>query len=308
MKLRGGTKRTSKSSDNNDFTTPILTIPSKGPGNCFVHGFLINTPVSFLVDTGADVTVVRSDIWDGAEGGELDVWKGTERLVDASGNLMRVMGTKVASIRLGGEGEFTHPVIVVDKLPMEALLGMDFILQNGCILDPAAGKIRVRSKPGMTLPLQSNVPRCDAAKLCTTACVSLKETIKIPPLHEVEVNGTFTGELEPGPWLRESSGVPKRTVHVANAIVIPRNGMVTMRLMNSSCEPVTVYHGDLIARMELLKSSEVVTIGCLSTEESLQSTDTHTPQITPEKEKKLWEIVQGMQNSVHKRGRGCLIC
>ena len=146
----------------------------------------------------------------------------------------------------------------------------------------------------MTLPLQSKVPRCDAAKLCTTACVALKETVKIPPLHEVEVNGTFTGELEPGPWLIESSGVPKKTVHVANAIVIPRNGMVPVRLMNSSCEPVTVYHGDLIARMELLKSSEGVTVGCFSTEESMQSTDTHTPQITPEKEKKLWEIVQGM--------------
>ena len=72
--------------------------------------FLINTLVSFLVDTGPDVTVVRRDIWDGAEGGEPDVWKGMERLVDASGNLMRVMGT---SIRLG-EGEFTHPVIVTN--------------------------------------------------------------------------------------------------------------------------------------------------------------------------------------------------
>ena len=51
---------------------------------------------------------------------------------------MRVMGT---SIRLG-EGEFTHPVIVVDRLPMEALPGMDFILQNSCILDPAAGTSR----------------------------------------------------------------------------------------------------------------------------------------------------------------------
>ena len=102
LETEGGTRHTSISSDDNDFTTPILTIPSKGPGNCFVHGFLINTPVSFLVDTGADITVVRSDIWDGAEGGVLDAWKGTERLVDASGNLMRVMGTKVTSIRLGG--------------------------------------------------------------------------------------------------------------------------------------------------------------------------------------------------------------
>ena len=37
---------------------------------------------------------------------------------------MRVMETKVTSIRLG-EGEFTHPVIVVGRLPVEALLGMD---------------------------------------------------------------------------------------------------------------------------------------------------------------------------------------
>ena len=107
-------------------------------------------------------------------------------------------------------------------------------------------------------------------------------------------NGAFTGELESGPWLIEYSGVPKKTVHVANDIVIPRNGMVPVRLMNSSCEPVAFYQGDLIARMELLKSSEGVTIRCLSTEESMQSTDTHTPQITSEKEKTLWEIVQSM--------------
>ena len=73
---------------------------------------------------------------------------------------MRVMGKKVASIRLG-DGEFTHPVIVVEGLPMEALLGMDFILKNGCVLDPAAGKIVVRSKPGMTLPVQGKAPKCD---------------------------------------------------------------------------------------------------------------------------------------------------
>ena len=137
----------------------ILIIPSKDPGNCFVQGYLANIPVSFLVDTGADVTVVRSDVWEGTEGGELDAWEGMERLIDASGHPMRVMGMKVTSLRLG-DGEFTHPVIVVEGSPMEALLGMDFILQNGCVLDLAAGKIVVRSKPGKTLPLQGKAPKC----------------------------------------------------------------------------------------------------------------------------------------------------
>ena len=98
----------------------ILIIPSKGPGNCFVQGYLADIPVSFVVDTGADVTVVRSDVWEGTEGGELDAWEGRERLIDASGYPMRVMGMKVTSLRLG-DGEFTHPVIVVEGSPMEAL-------------------------------------------------------------------------------------------------------------------------------------------------------------------------------------------
>ena len=47
---------------------------------------------------------------------------------------------------------------------MEALLGMDFILQNGFVLDPTAGKIVVRSKPGITLQLQGKAPKCDTVK------------------------------------------------------------------------------------------------------------------------------------------------
>ena len=200
----------------------ILTIPSKGPGNCFVQGYLANIPVSFLVDTGADVTVVRSDVWGETEGGELDAWEGTERLIDASGHPMRVMGMKMTSIRLG-DGEFTHPVIVVEGLPMEVLLGMDFILQNGCVLDPAEGKIIVRSKPGMTL--QGKTPKCYIVKKRTTTCVTLKNTIsRIPPFHEVDVSGVVVGDLEQGPWLIDSTGLSKKAIQVANALVVPKNG------------------------------------------------------------------------------------
>ena len=103
----------------------ILTIPSKGPGNCFVQGYLANIPVSFLVDTGADVTVVRSEVWGETEGRELDACEGTERLIDASGHPMRVMGIKMTSIRLG-DGEFTHPVIVVEGIPNGGALGDGF--------------------------------------------------------------------------------------------------------------------------------------------------------------------------------------
>ena len=61
---------------------------------------------------------------------------------------MKVIGMKEVIITLG-EGEFTRAV--VDDLPMEALLGMDFILLNECILDPAKGRMEIRSKQGMTV-------------------------------------------------------------------------------------------------------------------------------------------------------------
>ena len=272
----------------------VLTIPSKGPGNCFIQGYLANVPVSFLVDTGADVSVVRRDVWEESEGGELDAWGGTEKLIDASGHPMRVVGMKVASIRLGN-GEFTHPVIVVEGLPMEALLGMDFIVLNGCVLDPAEGKIVVRSKPGMTLPLEGKAPKRDQVKKYTTACITLRNTIKIPPLHEVDVCGLVGRDLEQGPWLIDSTSMSKKAaIQVANALVIPKNGTVPVRLMNSSCEAITVYCGDSLARMELLKSSEGVTVGSLTMEECGEPfcTKPTKSRITPEKEEKLWEIAQ----------------
>ena len=209
-------------------------------------------------------------------------------LIDASGHPMRVMGMKMTSIRLG-DGEFTHPVIVVEGLPMEALLGIDFILQNGCVLDPAEGKIIVRSKAGMTLTLQGKTPKCYIVKKRTTACVTLKNTIRIPPFHEVDVSGVVVGDLEQGPWLIDSTGLSKKAIQVANALVVPKNGTVPVRLMNSSRQPVTVYRGDSLARMELLKSSEGVTIGSLTTV-SISTTSL----ITPEKEAKLWDLSQRM--------------
>ena len=72
-----------------------------------------------------------------------------------------------------------------------------------------------------------------------------------------------------GPRLIDSTNVSKKAVQVANARVISKNG--TISVMNSSSQPVTVHSGDSLAKMELLKSSGGVAIGCLSTEECCES-------------------------------------
>ena len=64
----------------------------------------------------------QAGLWDEVEGCELVPWSGQERLVSASEESLNVKGARNAVIRLGKE-EFHHPEIVVDKLPMEVLLG-----------------------------------------------------------------------------------------------------------------------------------------------------------------------------------------
>ena len=54
-----------------------------------------------MLDTGADVSVFRQDIWDEVEGCALVPWSGQERLVSASGESLNVKGARNAVIRLG---------------------------------------------------------------------------------------------------------------------------------------------------------------------------------------------------------------
>ena len=71
-----------------------------------------------------------------------------------------------------------------------------------------------------------------------------KNTIK-NPFHEVDVCVIFVGNLEHGPWLIDSTNVSKKADQVTNALIVPKNGTVPVRLVNSSSQ----LGGDSLARM-----------------------------------------------------------
>ena len=41
----------------------VLTIPGTNSNSCFLSGYLSNRPVCILLDNGADVSVIRHDVW-----------------------------------------------------------------------------------------------------------------------------------------------------------------------------------------------------------------------------------------------------
>ena len=171
----------------------ILTIPGTSSNSCFLSGHLSDQHVSFLLDTGADVLLIRLDMWEAA-GGDVTVahpWKGRDQLVSTSGERLQVVGTDVLSVKLGTE-VFRHPFIVVKDLPMEALLGADFIESNHCILDLANKECMFKDRKVKLHTEKRRQPRLQPAVPSLTTCtavVTAHNDITIPPKHEMEVLG-----------------------------------------------------------------------------------------------------------------------
>ena len=86
-----------------------------------------NVPVTFLLDTGSALTILRKSIWDRCKqpDDKLEPWN-QQSLVGAEGTTLRVYGSTCVQWEVDGK-EFSHNVAVVDPLTTEAILGLDFL-------------------------------------------------------------------------------------------------------------------------------------------------------------------------------------
>ena len=86
-----------------------------------VNGFIGETPINFLVDSGAAMSVVHYNLVR-----HLHFMSTTSCAVGANGSPLDVVGQTTATITLGS---FTvdHNFIVVRNLMVDCLLGADFI-------------------------------------------------------------------------------------------------------------------------------------------------------------------------------------
>ena len=92
----------------------------------FVLGCVYKCPVSFLVDTGAGVSLLRGDIWEKAlpHSSACDL-QGACRLIGVDGIPIKVCGASLVNVIIEGH-TLSHQFIVADHITAEAILGMDF--------------------------------------------------------------------------------------------------------------------------------------------------------------------------------------
>ena len=125
--------------------------------------------------------------------GELVPWAGVG-LVGVERTPLDIHG--MATVEIGLRGKLLpSEVVVASSLKAEAILGVDFLERNGCVIHAAK---RVLHLHGFAIPVQT-IPSPEVVQ----ASVLLQETLQIPALSEVEVMVNTSQLLGDGTWLLE---------------------------------------------------------------------------------------------------------
>ena len=108
-------------------------------------------PTSLVIDTGAAVTLLWTDIWDRIQK-PLNPWMGP-KLVGADGKPLQARGCKQLTVTIAGQ-KFESQVIIADSLTAEGLLGLN-VLQTHHFMIDLSKEVLVISKRQLSLRLES---------------------------------------------------------------------------------------------------------------------------------------------------------
>ncbi len=93
------------------------------------------TRASFLVDTGATVTLLREDVWERSNvtRKKLEPWS-KSRLVGVDGTPLHAHGSALVALNLNGD-LYQTDVVVVSAVTTKAILGLDFLQRYKASVD-----------------------------------------------------------------------------------------------------------------------------------------------------------------------------
>ena len=254
-----------------------------------INGF----SVSFMPDTGAAVTLLRKDVWDRVKSAQdtLKPWSGP-RFVGVEGTPIQIHGTTQVPLRLRGQVLPTQ-MVVADSLRTSAILGLDFLEENQCVIDTGSKTLQFRGRD-LSVKLQS--ARSDGVS--ASVSVVMPETVLVPPYSKIEVTAEPNAPLGSETWLVEDRLAERSQLVVANALVKPPPGKApcVLRIINPTAGAITMHWGMKVAKMEAISNTMIAEVGTECNNEA-------SKPVTEEKQELLRQMVQHTESDLSSTQR-----
>ncbi|KAL5509723.1 hypothetical protein EMCRGX_G005141 [Ephydatia muelleri] len=189
-----------------------------------VEGSIEGRVTRMLVDTGSAVTLVREDVVrDVKFGNSLKLEVPANSVVAANGKKLDISGQCTMSIKVGALSQ-QHLVLVARNLNQECLLGADFLIKRGCIVDLQQHVLLTQEGP---------VQFVSGPERSVTKCKSLHEQLQCSP------GGTSVAVYGPA-WSHGG----------AHSIIDAAATHTMVQVLNPGFAPVTVYKDEIMGMLK----------------------------------------------------------
>ena len=225
-----------------------------------MEGSVGSNSVKFLVDSGAAVSAVDQAIL------PPDIHRrinpSSSETIGANGMPLDVVGQIPLEVTLG-EFRQTQDFVVVRNLSVDCLLGADFLLRHGAVVDCASRQLVVA---GTEVPIISQ-SRITNQSNPVTCIVTIPATVEVPGRTVQLIHGKLSGSVDPGVEeglveTLESGGVPKHLLVARTLSRVSPATEVVLQVVNMAPETLKLYKGTRVgqftSRKYILQMGEAV--------------------------------------------------
>ena len=213
------------------------------PGSLYVIGSIFTRTSQMLVDTGASVTAVSSSFFSSLPSRPQLQPSTLFTIRTVSGEELLVQGQTTFTLTLDAV-PYVLEVLVIDNLTYPVVLGRDFLMRYGSVIDMKANTLVLSGNPPIPLHHSPGLLG-NASKTPESVTVHANATFILAPLSEsvipVYPKTPFpvgsTGLIEP------SSNLAER-YHVCGAsqlVSLSQDNTFPIRVLNPTNKPVTIY-------------------------------------------------------------------
>ena len=245
-------------------TVPTLSV-SSGASYC-VHGLIGSIPLQLLVDTGAAISLLSTDVWRriNTTGSPivLQQWTG-KKLVGVNGAPLCVKGCVHAHVSIGSI-PFKGTFIVSGDLLVDAILGLDFIERHHCVID-CENKVLKFPRVNLSVGMQNDGNAVESQQSGTARLVTTQKVIVSPESElEIMLKPTDSKDSIAGVWMVENNPKMPHGVIVARAIVCPNNGLIPVRILNPRDCSILLKKGAELAMMERVECDSISNVSTVN--------------------------------------------